>query len=61
MGLFGKPSNLKGIPNTKPSRAKRLGIHMDTASYNRNRKRQRDALPYNGSEEQMQHRRIFWR
>ena len=56
-----KPSNLKGIPNRRPSKAGRLSIFMTEADYNRNRKQQQDKRPYNGSEAQMQHRRLFWR
>ena len=56
-----RPSNLKGLPNTKPSKARRLSIFMTEADYNRNRRRQQDKQPYNGSELQMQHRRLFWR
>ena len=56
-----KPSKLKGIPNAKPSKARRLSIFMTEADYNRNRRRQQARQPYNGSEDQMQHRRLFWR
>jgi hypothetical protein len=56
-----RSSNLKGFPNSRPSKGRRLSMFMTEADYKRNRKQQRDRLPYSGSEEQMQHRHLFWR